>query len=183
MIRLLRHPDYKVSNWAAHSLQESPSPQVAEAVLELLSDSSTRNTTLIDLAILNHLDSLHPLLDSIYLETDNRYWKKSAIKYFSAFPLEQHKKIFRTVLAYEEKDVIMKRDAALGLGRLKDKTSVDLIIKVCEQESATSDFNAYFYLMALGMIKGDQAQKTLERNKNSSVTSVRYLVTEMLEDW
>ena len=59
----------------------------------------------------------------------------------------------------------------MGLANLKDETSVDAIIKVCENERKGSDYNARTYLIALSKIKGEKAKKYIESYKNSKESS------------
>jgi HEAT repeat protein len=183
MISLLKHNDSTVRYWAAWSLKGNTSPLLVKELPDLLSNPLTRTVALVELAIQNELDTLQNLFESIYSNDPNRDWKRGSIEYLSMFPLDPHKEIFRAILEDENEDTFIKRNAALGLGRLQDKESVDLIIRVCEQESVASDFNAQPFLVALGMIKGEKAKKKIEKYKDSQESTVRELVAEILDNW
>ena len=71
----------------------------------------------------------------------------------------------------------------MGLANLKDETSVDTIVKVCENERLSSDYNARIYLIALSKIKGEKAKKYIETYKNSKENMIRELANELLANW
>ena len=75
----------------------------------------------------------------------------------------------------------IKHDAAMGLGRLKDKESVPLIIN--ELERQTNDYNKINYIRALGMIKGSKAKTVIEKYRTSSEPLLQKLVEELLQNW
>ncbi|MEO0899263.1 MAG: HEAT repeat domain-containing protein [Bacteroidota bacterium] len=183
MISLVKHDNSKVRYWAAESLKGNSSPLLVKELPSLLSNPETRTFALVDLAIQSEIDTLQNLFESIYSNNPNRDWKRSSIGYLSMFPFDKHKEIFRAILKDDSEDTFTKRNAALGLGRLRDKESVDLIIEVCEQESSTSDFNALPFLVALRMIKGDRAKREIEKYKNSHEVRVAELVEEILDKW
>tara|TARA_Y100000589_G_C27147581_1_gene627515 strand:+ start:56 stop:1711 length:1656 start_codon:yes stop_codon:yes gene_type:complete len=183
MISLLKHDDSTVRYWAAWSLKGNISPLLIKELPTLLSNPHTRTVALVDLAIQNELDTLQSLFESIYKENPNRDWKRSSIEYLSTFPLDSHKEIFKTILSDKEEDTFIKRNAALGLGRLKDESSVDLIIEACKEESDASDYNAQIFLSALSIIKGEKAKDYISSFKNSKEQNVQLLVNEILTNW
>lgn len=183
MIRLLKHDDSSVRYWAAWSLKDNNSPLLIKELPDLLINPTIRTVALVELAIQNNLDTLQNIFESIYSDNPNRDWKRSSIEYLSSFPIEKHKVIFKSILEDENEDTFIKRNAAFGLGRLQEKESVDLIIKVSRQEAATSDFNVRPFLTALSMIKGDKAKAEIERYKNSKEQTVRDLANDLLEKW
>ncbi len=183
MISLLNHDDSTVRYWAAWSLKGNTSPLLVKELPTLLSNPQTRTVALVDLAIQNELDSLQSLFESINLNNPNRDWKRSSIEYLSAFPLNSHKEMFRAILRDKEEDTFIKRNAALGLGRLKDENSVDLIIQVCNEESENSDYNAQIFLGALSMIKGEKAKEYISSFKDSKEQNVQLMVNEILTNW
>jgi hypothetical protein len=69
------------------------------------------------------------------------------------------------------------------LGRLKDLSSIDLLIKVCEETRKESDLNSRTYLEVLAMIKGEKAKKEIESFLNSDEEVVKELATELLRNW
>ncbi len=183
LLALLIHENSTVRYWTAKTLKGNHSPKLVTKIPGLLSTFSTRDVSLTDLAIENKLDTLQNIYENIYETEQSLDWQRSAIEYLSAFPKDRHKKIFRKVLQNKEEDTFIKRNAALGLGRLKDENSVDLIIDACKKESEASDYNAQTFLIALGMIKGDKAKKEIEKYKGSKEEGVRELVTNILKGW
>lgn len=182
-IALLKHDDSDVRYWAAWTLRSNTSPQLIQVLPGLLSNPVTRTVALVDVAIDNNLDTLQNVFENIYTDNPDFDWKRSCIRYFSTFPRAKYNDVFKTILEDEKGDFSMKRDAALGLGRLHSEESVDLIVKVCEKESIDSDLNAHDYLIALEMIKGNKAKKAIEKYANSREQPVRKLVTEILAGW
>ena len=182
MLALLRHGDEGVRYWTAESLTGNPSPPLRRALPGLLSDSATRTTALVTVAIQDELDTLQPLFESIYHHSPNDDWKLSALEYLSAFPKARHRDLFRTMLR-EEESITRMRLAALGLGRLHDEESVDLIAAAGEQERINSDLNARAYLTALGMIKGARAKAAVMRYQNSDEPVIRARATSLLDNW
>ena len=71
----------------------------------------------------------------------------------------------------------------MGLANLKDESSVDIIIKACEEESAHSDYNARNYLIALSKIKGEKAKKYIEKYTYSKEKMVKDIAKELLAGW
>ncbi|MBQ4379490.1 MAG: HEAT repeat domain-containing protein [Treponema sp.] len=120
----------------------------------------------INVLIENKIDSLQAAYEKIYQTDKSREWQRSSIEYLSTFPKQNHKKIFLEILENNKSDTFIKRDAVMGLANLKDESSVDIIIKACEEESAHSDYNARTYLIALSKIKGEKARKYVEKYKN-----------------
>ncbi len=80
-----------------------------------------------------------------------------------------------------EENWSIRRDAAMGLGRLKDRESVVLIIN--ELERQTNDYNKIIYIRALGMIKGSEAKAVIEKYRTSSEPLLQKLVEEILLNW
>ena len=188
MIELLRYDDSTVRYWTAFALRGNTSQVLTDEIPKLLIDPSLRTLELIDLAIDNGIDTLQYLFDSIYAESSDNYWKRGAIKYLSNFPLKQHRSIFvRLLEGKEEGDALMnaisKRDAALGLGRLRDDESVDLLIDHCRRAIKSYDSRPQAYLTALGMIKGDKAKAEIEKHKNSKNAKIKVLVSRILNEW
>ena len=120
----------------------------------------------------NKIDSLQSTYEKIYQIEKSLDWQRSSIEYLSNFPKQNHKKIFLEILENNKSDTFIKRDAVMELANLKDESSVDIIIKACEEESSHSDYNAWTYLIALSKIKCEKARKYIEnrRHKNSGET-------------
>jgi len=91
--------------------------------------------------------------------------------------------MFKSILEDQSEDFYLKRLAALGLGRLKDESSVDLIILGSRKESHNSDQNTVSFLIALSMIKGSKAKFEIEKYKSSKEPKVRDIVNEILLKW
>lgn len=183
LLELLSHNDASVRFWTAFALKESNSPLVVRKTIELIKSPSYRTVALTDILINSDIDSLQSTFESIYKEIPNIDWKRSSIEYLSTFPLDSHKAIFKAILSDKEEDTFIKRNAALGLGRLKDESSVDLIIEACKDESEASDYNAQIFLSALSMIKGEKAKEYISSFKNSQEENVQLLVNELLTNW
>lgn len=183
LLELLTHEYSTVRYWTARSLKGNHSPKLIAKLPYLLNSELTREVSLTDLAIENNLDTLQRIYENIYKNELERDWQRSSIGYLSTFPKERHKEIFKKILQNTEEDTFIKRDAAIGLGKLKDETAVDLIISTCRQESEASDFNAQTFLVALGMIKGDKAKAEIEKYKDSKVEGIRELVAKILKEW
>lgn len=99
------------------------------------------------------------------------------------FPLEKHKELFKKILENNQSDFSVRYDAALGLGRLKDQSSVDLLIKACQEARKESDLNSRTYLTALAMLKGEKAEKEIKTFLNSDDVVVKELANELLKNW
>lgn len=184
MVDMLSHENSTVRYWTATALEGNTSKALADRIPDLLVDSIFRSTALIDLAIANNVDTFQTLFYSIYADPPDIHWKYSSIKYLSNFPLKVHKSIFVNLLEDEnESDIRNRRNAALGLGRLKDKESVDLIIKYCRDKSLSYSNRPQEFLIALGMIKGDKAKKEIEKHRDSQNNAVKELVAEILNEW
>ncbi len=183
LLELLSHNDSSVRYWTASVLKESDSPLVVREIIKLIKSPSYRTVAFTDILINNDIDTLQSTFESIYKENPNRDWKRSSIEYLSTFPLDSHKEIFKAILSDKEEDTFIKRNAALGLGRLKDESSVDLIIEACKEESKASDYNAQIFLSALSMIKVEKAKDYISSFKNSKEQNVQLLVNEILTNW
>lgn len=182
-LKLLNHEDSSVRYWTAFSLKGNNSPLILKKIVRLIKDPFSRKVSFTDLLIENNIDSLQSTFESIYFDNPGRDWKRSSIEYLSYFPLPKHKNIFRNILEDEKEDTFIKRNAALGLGSLKDNESVSLIINACEYESESSDYNAQIFLSALAMIKGEEAKKYISKYKDSKEETVQALVNEILDNW
>jgi len=186
LISLLKHQNDSVRYWAAFSLQGSKSKTLTDMLPELLQSPSYRTVGLTKLIIESNISNLQSVYEDILAKEGNdRDWKRSCIEYLSNYPLNKHKPVFIKHLSDEKEDWSIRRDAALGLGKLKDSNSVELIIKVMEEKSSykNSDYNKISYIKALAMIKGDTARKAIEKYKNSDEDMVKSLVKEILEKW
>ncbi len=183
LLTLLTHENSTVRYWTARSLKGNHSQKLISKLPELLNKVSTRVVSLTDLAIDNNIDTLQSIYENIYKNELERDWQRSSIEYLSTYPKDRHKEIFKKILQNKEEDTFIKRDAAIGLGKLKDESAVELIISACRQESEGSDYNAQTFLVALGMIKGDKARAEIEKYKYSKEEGVRKLVADILKEW
>ncbi|MFI5149723.1 MAG: HEAT repeat domain-containing protein [Bacteroidia bacterium] len=184
MVSFLSDTNSTVRYWAGHSLEENHSHLLCSRIPDLIRNPQTRTTALIPLAIENKIDSLQTLFESVYASTSGKEeWRSSSVQYLAAFPRERHKDLFRKILEGADEDTFIKREAATGLGKLKDANSVDLIIAVSRKEGEASDYNTMYFLMALADIKGDKARGEIEKYKNSKEEVVRNLVEELLKKW
>jgi HEAT repeat protein len=183
LLKLLSHSDSSVRYWTASALKGNNSLLIVNEIIKLIKSPLYRTVAFTDILINNGIDTLQPTFVSIYANNPNRDWKRSSIEYLSTFPLDKHMDIFKAILNDKEEDTFIKRNAALGLGRLKGASSVDLIISACKEESEASDYNAQIFLRALEMIKGDKAKDYITSFKNSKEQNVRQLVNEILNNW
>ncbi len=183
LLELLSHNDSSVRYWTASTLEKTDSPLVINEIIKLIKSPAYRTVAFTDILINNDIDTLQKTFEAIYNDNPNRDWKRSSIEYLSTFPLDSHTEIFRAILRDKEEDTFIKRNAALGLGRLKDESSVDLIIQVCNEESEASDYNAQVFLKALSMIKGEKAKEYISRFKDSKEQNVQLLTKEILSNW
>lgn len=183
LLSLLVHENSTVRYWAASSLKGNGSPKLKSMLPGLIYNIEKREVALTDLAIENNLDTLQKIYESIYKNELSRDWQRSSVEYLATFPKENHKELFKKILQKKEEDTFIKRNAALGLGKLKDESSVEFIITACKEEAEASDYNAQVYLAALGMIKGSKAKTFIEKYKNSSEEQVKNLVIEILDKW
>lgn len=184
LLTLLKHKNSTVRYWSADALKGNGTKKLIEVLPNLINDNGNRTNALVNLLIENKINSLQPTFEKIYKDSKNDLdWERSSIEYLSNFPLKRHINIFKSILRNKKADFSEKYDAALGLGRLKDTSSISLIIKVCEESRAVSDFNVRTYLIALKMIKGDKAKKEIETFLNSKEEVVRILAAELIKNW
>lgn len=184
LITLLKHENSTVRYWAADACMGNKTEKLKLILPGLINDEENRTTALVKLLIENHIDTLQSTFENIYQESGNDLdWKRSSIKYLSNFPLDKQRAIFKTILTTRDADFSLKQDAALGLGRLKDLSSVELLIKECEASRKESDFNARVYIIALAMIKSDEAKKEIETFLKSNEQGVSNLAKEIIAKW
>lgn len=181
LIDLLSDPDETTRYWAASTLSGVSSKKLADKIPALIKDPKLRTTALTKLAIENRIDNLGDIYRDILKSDPGQDSQRSATEYLSAFPSKDDAAKFRATLQNGQ-DPFLKRMATRGLGLLKDKDAVDLIIAAMNAEPK-DDLNARTYLVALGQIKGDTARRTIESFKASNEEQVRLLVAALLKDW
>ena len=179
----LDNKDSSVRYWTVDVLKGSQSSEVLSKLIEMLEKPEKRVVSITNILIENKLDTLQTLYEKIYQTEKSLDWQRSSIEYLSNFPKQNHKKIFLKILENTNSDFSLKRNAAIGLANLKDETSVDTIVKVCENERLSSDYNARIYLVALSKIKGEKAKEYIETYKNSKENMIRELANELLANW
>lgn len=184
LINLLKHKNSTIRYWSADALKGNKTQKLKQVLPSLIKDEDNRTNALVSLLIENNIANLHSTFENIYKESGQDLdWKRSSIEYLSNFPLYRHKEIFKTILKNKDSDFSVKYDAALGLGRLKDLSSIGLLIKECEEARKVSDFNVRTYLIALGMIKGNKAKKEVESFLKSEEQVVSDLAKEIIAKW
>ena len=184
LINLLKHKNSTIRYWSADALKENKTEKLKQVLPSLIKDEQNRTNALVSLLIENNINNLNSTFEKIYKESGNDLdWERSTIEYLSNFPLDKHKEIFKSILKKKDADFSEKNNAALGLGRLKDLSSVGLLIKECEEARKVSDFNVRTYLVALGMIKGDNAKKEVESFLKSEEQVVSDLAKEIIAKW
>lgn len=175
--------DSSVRYWTVDTLKGKQPVKVLNKLIEMLKNPEQRVVSITGVLIENNIDSLQDIYEKIYQTDKSRDWQSSSRKYLSTFPKQKHKKIFLEILENPKSDFFEKGDASMGLANLKDESSVDAIIKACEEESTHSDYNARPYLIALSKIKGEKARKYIEKYKNSKEKFIQDFVKKLLVDW
>lgn len=175
--------DSSVRYWTVDALKGNNTKIILDKLISMLAKPEQRVVSITEILIENKIDTLQTIYNEIYKTEQSLDWERSSIEYLSNFPKEEHKEIFLKLLQNEKTDFAVKRDAAMGLANLKDKSSIDKIIEVCEKERINSDYNAQTYLIVLSKIKGNKAKKYIESYKNSDEENVRALVDELLKEW
>jgi HEAT repeat protein len=184
LINFLMHNDETIRYWSADALKGNKTENLKQKLPTLINDEKNRTTALVNLLIENKINNQQDLFEKIYIENKDKLdWKRSSIEYLSNFPLEKNKEIFKSIVKDKDADFSEKYGAALGLGRLKDINSVDLLIQECEKVRKESDLNARTYLIALGMIKGEKAKKEIQSFLKSDEQLVSELAKGILEKW
>lgn len=178
VFKAMRHENSTVRYWAAASLRGNKSDLITEQIKSIMNDSNLRTISIVDLAIERNLDSYQSIMETLYKQNSSLDWKRTSIEYLSTFPLERNIQLFKSALAETKSDFFIKRMAVIGLGKLKDTSSVDMIIKNCNRDSNTS-----LYLRALSQIKGEKAKSHLLEHRNSDDNEVRELVETILKEW
>jgi HEAT repeat protein len=184
LIGLLKHQNSSIRYWSADALKGNKNQKILDILPNLINDEEYRTTALVNLLIENNINNQQSTFEKIYKNSgEDLDWERSSIEYLASYPLEKHKELFKKILKNEKSDFSIRYDVALGLGRLKDITSVDLLIKVCEETRKESDLNSRTYLEALAMIKGEKAKKQIETFLNSDEEVVKELAIALLKKW
>ena len=184
LINLLNHENLTIRYCSADALKGNKTQKLKQILPSLIKDEQNRTSSIVNLLIENNIANLHSTFEKIYEESSNDLGlKRSSIEYLSSFPLDKHKGIFKDILKNKDADFSEKYSAALGLGRLKDSSSVELLIKECEKVRKMSDSNASIYLIALGMIKGNRAKSEVESFLKSDSQPVSDLAKEIIAKW
>lgn len=184
LIGFLKHKNSNIRYWSADALKGNKSQKLIDLLPGLINDEEYRTTTLVDLLIENNISNQQSTFEKIYQNSgENQDWERSSIEYLAYYPLEKDKELFKKILKNKESDFSVRYAAALGLGRLKDTTSVDLLIKACEESRKESDLNSRIYLEALAMVKGEKAKNEIKTFLNSDEQVVKELASELLEKW
>ena len=184
-IKLLRHNDSGVRYWTAGTLNSVElSEKLRIEVVNSFIDKKRRTEPLATNLIKYKVDTLQSQFEDIYLNSGNIIWKNVAIQYLSNFPLPTHITIFQNILSDSDEDsYIQKRYASLGLAKLGDETSIELIIDACDKEAIKSDVNCIEYLRALSILKGERAKEVIKRFTNSNELAVKTFASELLMEW
>lgn len=184
LIGFLKNKNSDIRYWSARTLEGNKSPKLIELLPSLINDKENRTTALVSLLIENNINNQQSTFEKIYKESGKDLdWERSSIEYLTNFPLEIHKELFKKILKNPEVDSFIKDNVALGLGRLKDLSSVDLLIKVCEEIRKESDYNVRTYMEALAMLKTEKSKKEIETFLNSDEEVVKELASELLKNW
>ena len=182
LIELLSHKDDTVRYWAARILDGNTSAKLVAMLPSLLRNPKTRTSALTDLVIQNGIDGLQEVFEKMLEPTGMVAveWQRAAARYLSSFPRPQDRDLLRAILQRDE-DISVKRDAALGLGKLKDRASDELIIAAMKEINA--DENVIPYVMALYNIRSERGKSAVSSLKESNSRPLRKLVTDLLMSW
>lgn len=184
IIGFLKNQSSTIRYWSADALKGNKNHRVIDLLPNLINNEEFRTTALVNLLIENNINDQQSIFEKIYKSSrEDQDWERSSIEYLSNYPLEKHKELFKKILKNVNSDFSIRYDAALGLGRLKDIGSVDLLIKVCEETRKESDLNSRTYLVALAMLKGEKAKNEIKTFLNSDEEVVKELVNELLKNW
>jgi HEAT repeat protein len=183
LLSYLNNVDSSVRYWTVTALKGNTSDDVLRKLISMLKKPEHRVVSITEILIENRVDSLQSIYNKVYETEKSLDWERSSVEYLSNFPKKEHKEIFIKLLENEKTDFAVRRDAAIGLANLKDTSSVERIITVCEKERIGSDYNAQTYLMVLAKIKGEKAKKYIESYQNSNEENVRNLAKELLAEW
>lgn len=184
LIDFLKHKDDTVRYWSADALKGNKTQKLIDVLPSLINDEEYRTVALVTLLVENNINNQQSTFEKLYKNSPKGSdWERGAIEYLSNFPLEKHKELFRKILKNKQSDFAVRYDAAMGLGRLKDSNSIDLLINVCEETRKESDLNSRIYMQALGMIKGEKAEKEIKSFLNSDEQVVKELAIELLKNW
>ncbi|WP_427874782.1 HEAT repeat domain-containing protein [Flavobacterium sp. MMS24-S5] len=184
LLDFLKHKNRTIRYWSADALKGNKSQKLIDLLPSLINDEKYRTVALVNLFVENRINDQQIIFEKIYKNnTKDSDWERGAIEYLASFPLERHAEFFRKILMNKQSDFSVRYDAALGLGRLKDVDSVDLLIQVCEETRKESDLNSRTYLQALAMIKGEKARNEIKSFLNSDEQVVAKLAIELLDNW
>ncbi|MBP5438214.1 MAG: HEAT repeat domain-containing protein [Treponema sp.] len=175
--------DSSVRYWTVNILKGKQPAKVLNKLVKMLENPEERVVSITNVLIENKIDSLQALYEKIYQTEKSLDWQRTSIEYLANFPKQNHKNLFLEILQNNKSDFSSRRNAAIGLANLKDESSVDAIIKACEDERTGSDYNARIYLLALSKIKGKKAKEYIETYKNSKENMVKDLANELLANW
>ncbi|MDP5202321.1 HEAT repeat domain-containing protein [Flavobacterium sp. DG2-3] len=184
LLGFLKHKNETIRYWSADALKGNKSQKLIDLLPSLINDEKYRTVALVNLFVENNVNDQQITFEKIYKNNSkDSDWERGSIEYLANFPLERYTQLFRKILKNNQSDFAIRYDAALGLGRLKDVDSVDLLIQVCEETRKESDVNSRIYLQALAMIKGEKARNEIKSFLNSNEQVVVELAIELLDNW
>ncbi len=176
---LLEHPDLLTREVAAKSLKMIESDKIIPIIISTFQKPEYITESLIELAIVKKLDTLHSQIEKVYNEKG--YNSYAALKYISTFPRKKDKQLFKSILTDGNLD---KYDgwAAIGLAKLEEKEAFDLISKNLELvENSYYKVPLTYLLEALSLVKEDEAKAKLETYLNSSEYGIPEVARELLD--
>lgn len=190
LLELLSDPDETTRYWAAVSLKGNTSKEVSASLPALIRSPLLRSTALVNRAIECNHSCLKDVMRAFWKmpEPAPRDWRRTSTEYLAAFPETADRDLFRSILQDSQEDFFVKRQAVTGLGKLKDASSVDLIVGALREEVGSGpgehfDANALTHLEALGNIKGAPAKAVVESFRASKDDRVRTFAEEVLRHW
>ncbi|MCC7465856.1 MAG: hypothetical protein IT261_06285 [Saprospiraceae bacterium] len=185
IMKLLHHPDPQIRYWVAFWNNTCQSPRLAAEIPMLIYNPDLRVLPLVEMAIQNNVDSLHSFFEPMYKNPESSDWKYASLIYLASFPKPEYLPLFIEILSVKNgsQGIGASRYAALGIGRLGDVNSDELIIESSRFWREGSDSNAYQHLLALKMLKTEKAKQEFQYYLNSNVSNMREFARQTLDSW
>jgi hypothetical protein len=185
ILELLHYPDPETRYWVAKWNKNCRSSVLAKEIPALLSNAELRVSPLAAMAIENNVDSLQILFEGIYKDPPASDWKYASLTYLASFPKSNHRSLFRDLLKTNDRQwgIGTSQQASMGLGRLRDADSDELIIASSRIWREGSDSNTYYHLIALEMLKTEKAKLEIQQYLNSTVPRMRDFSKIALDNW
>lgn len=186
ILTFLSDESVKVRQIATACLDSNSSPKIGSYLAVLLENPKTRGDLHGIIAVSNKIYGLNRIFEKIYDEETSENWKMICMDYFALFPTEQYKEKFKTILLQNSESLEVRASASLGLAKLQDWKSLDIIINAFEtdfkeEQRITMSFQGY--LEAFSILKNEKTLAIMQRFVNDRNSQIARLVKEYLEKW